>query len=190
MEDDESESVVLVVDDEEDIRETFTLYLQNEFEVRTATNGAEAVVELDPDVDVMLLDRRMPEMTGDEVLDHIADMPIDCYVVMVTAVDPDIDIVGMDVEEYIHKPVARDELVGTVEQVLLLDRYEELLIEYFSVTKKHATLESHAMERGQQPPEQLDDLGARRDEIREELTEIVADLDDPIASTLEELHAE
>ncbi len=44
-------------------------------------------------------------MSGDEVLDTIAERGIDPAVVMVTAVDPDFDIVEMPFDEYLTKPV-------------------------------------------------------------------------------------
>jgi CheY-like chemotaxis protein len=39
-----------------------------EYEVRTATGGPEALDLVDEEVDVALLDRRMPRMSGDELL--------------------------------------------------------------------------------------------------------------------------
>jgi CheY-like chemotaxis protein len=41
--------------------------------VRTAYGGHEALEELSDDVDVILLDRRMPGLSGDEVLEEVRD---------------------------------------------------------------------------------------------------------------------
>lgn len=189
MTDGESDPVVLVVDDEDDIVEMFTLYLEPNYEVRTASNGSEALVELDPDVDVMLLDRRMPEMTGDEVLDHLDEMPLDCYVIMVTAVDPEFDIVEMPIEDYICKPASKDEINQTIEQVLLLDEYESLLHEYFAVTKKYATLEANR-ELTEEDSDSLATLDERRQAIRERIETTVADLpDETFTDALQEIHS-
>jgi len=77
-------------------------------EVRTAYSGEEALEKVDEDVDIVLLDRLLPDLPdlpGDEVLERVRERGLDCRVVMVTAVDPDFDIVELPVDEYIHKPV-------------------------------------------------------------------------------------
>lgn len=113
---DEDPATVLLVDDEESVLETYELYLETEgYDVLTADNGGEALVELDGDVDVLLLDRRMPGMSGDEVLEHVRDWELDCRVAMITAVDPDSDIVEMAFDDYLTKPISKDELLDTVE---------------------------------------------------------------------------
>ena len=68
---------VLYVDDEPDIREIveMALSLDNDFEVRTASSGMEALhmIEQWPP-DVALLDVMMPEMDGPSLLSHIRQM--------------------------------------------------------------------------------------------------------------------
>ena len=66
---------VLVVDDEPDIAESYEMWLQEDHDVEMATSGEAALEALDESVDVLLLDRRMPEMSGDEVLRALADRP-------------------------------------------------------------------------------------------------------------------
>jgi CheY-like chemotaxis protein len=62
------EGTVLVVDDEPQLAELYSMQLAEEYEVRTATGGPEALDLVDEEVDVALLDRRMPRMSGDELL--------------------------------------------------------------------------------------------------------------------------
>jgi CheY-like chemotaxis protein len=65
---------VLVVDDDDDIRETLRACLEEEgFLVRTARNGLEALAQLDeePPPGLILLDLMMPEMNGWEVLEQL-----------------------------------------------------------------------------------------------------------------------
>jgi two-component system OmpR family response regulator len=66
---------VLVVDDDDDVREMLSLVLEAEgFRVRTAWNGREALTELARlPAGVMLLDLRMPIMTGWEVIDVLRE---------------------------------------------------------------------------------------------------------------------
>ena len=52
---------VLVVDDDPDLADMFALWLNRAgYEVRTAYGGEAALDRLDPAVDIVLLDRRMP----------------------------------------------------------------------------------------------------------------------------------
>ncbi len=66
---------VLVVDDDDDVREILSLVLEAEgFRVRTAWNGREALNELARlDAGVMLLDLRMPIMSGWEVIEVLRE---------------------------------------------------------------------------------------------------------------------
>jgi CheY-like chemotaxis protein len=70
----ESAPAVLIVDDDDDVRETLRVCLEEEgFSVRTARNGLEAIALLDGGTPpgLILLDLMMPEMNGWEVLERL-----------------------------------------------------------------------------------------------------------------------
>jgi len=69
--------VLLVVDDEDDIRVLLQMYLGPAgYDVRTANDGLEALERLaDTHVDLMLLDLRMPKLDGWGVLQRMRDDP-------------------------------------------------------------------------------------------------------------------
>lgn len=157
--------VVLVVDDEERIPQAFALWLGDGYEVRTATDGEEAIERLDDAVDVVLLDRQMPGLSGDEVLDRIRDGGYGCRVAMVTGVDPDFDIVDMPFDDYLTKPVGREKLRETVDCLLSIDDYDEAIRTYFALSKKRATLEA---EKTRTELEESDDYAALLDELDEQ----------------------
>ena len=98
-------ATVLVVDDEEEVADVYALRLRNEYDTRVAYGGEDALETIDVDVDVVLLDRRMPDIPGDEVLEQIREKGYDCRIIMLTAVDPGLDIVEMPFDEYLCKPV-------------------------------------------------------------------------------------
>ncbi|WP_246308276.1 response regulator transcription factor [Halosimplex rubrum] len=116
---------VLVVEDEDHLAELYTEYLDGEYDVRTAYGGVEAMEMLASDLDVVLLDRRMPIVSGNEVLAEIEERGLQCRVAMVTAVDPDFDIIDMGCDDYVVKPVTRDRLTEVVDRLLKLSEYTD-----------------------------------------------------------------
>lgn len=137
---DESAPTVLVVDDERGLADLYEIWLTDEYNVRVAYDGESALQELDESVDVVLLDRQMPDLTGDEVLETIQDRDIDCRVAMVTAVDPNFDIVGMGFDDYVQKPVDKERLRDVVSGLLDRSTYDETVESYYTAVRKRALL--------------------------------------------------
>jgi two-component system response regulator AdeR len=165
------ERVVLVVEDEPDVAETYQLWLDLDYEVRLASSGKDALEQLDEDVDVVLLDRMMPGMSGDEVLAEMRDRGYDCPVAIVSAVDPDFDIIEMGFDDYITKPPTADELRETIDDLLERSERAEKVREYRSLLTKRAMLEEQKTEKELAQSEAYADLQERIDDLE-------ADLDD------------
>ena len=111
--------------------------------MRTAYDGQSALEQADEAVDVVLLDRHMPDLTGDEVLGRIRDRGLDCWVIMVTSVDPGLDIVELDLDDYLTKPVTRTQLIRIIENLRVQSRYaDDERRELESISNKMETLES------------------------------------------------
>lgn len=168
----EEEKTILIVEDEESLAALHAHHLQDEYEARVAFTGGEALVELTADIDLVLLDRRMPGMSGDELIEHIQDWESDCQVIMVTAVDPDMDIIDMPVAGYLTKPVSKEELLTAVEQAFLIEKYEDLVFEYYETRKKYATLTTEFA------PGELDD--SRFVELEDRIEELEAEINETI----------
>jgi len=119
------------------------LKIRERYETRVAYGGREALESMDETVDAVLLDRRMPDVHGDEVLAEIRDRGYDCVVVMTTAVDPDLNILEMDFDDYLSKPIETETLLATLDQQLDSRRSSDpKLEEFFSVVSKLEVLES------------------------------------------------
>jgi CheY-like chemotaxis protein len=121
----DSMAKILIAEDERDIRDlvAFTLRFAG-YEVFTAANGEEAV-ELAPNVnpDLILMDVRMPRMTGYEACrimklnPDLKDIPI----VFLSAKGQETEIQqGLEAgaEEYLLKPFAPDQLTSHVKNIL------------------------------------------------------------------------
>ena len=138
---DDANASVLLVDDESALVSLYSAYLEDRYNVRTATSGEEALSVADDSVDVALLDRRMPGMNGTDVLRELRAAEIDCRVAMLTAVEPTADIVEMPFDDYRIKPVDQPELVGLVEVLIERASYDERSQEFFALASKKAALE-------------------------------------------------
>ena len=117
--------LVLVAEDERDIRELIVISLELEgFNVVEVPNGEEAVKkakEIKPDL--ILMDVRMPKMTGYEACKALKaeEATKDIPVVFLSAKGQEAEVnTGLELgaEEYLLKPFAPDELSGRVTKIL------------------------------------------------------------------------
>ena len=185
-----SDPVVLIVEDEQDVAETYRLWLEDQYTVRVARDGNEGLDALDDSVAVVLLDRMMPGLSGSEVLERIRDEGLDCRVAMVTAVEPDFDILEMGFDAYLSKPVKGKQLEETIKNLLERSEYDSLLQEYYSLVEKQATLEATKTAVELQESAEYADLTAQIDELRNELSETLGGIesDEDFITTVRELN--
>jgi len=176
----------MVVDDEREVADVYALRLRNEYETRVAYGGEEALEAIDGDVDVVLLDRRMPDISGDDVLERIRETGFDPRVLMLTAVDPGLDIAEMPFDDYLCKPVEKEDLVAAIDKQLEIQRYDERLSEYLEVTSKLALLERELSAQEIETNDEVASLRGRAAELREEIGGGIDDLDE-IEATFREI---
>ncbi|MFB6119362.1 response regulator [Halosegnis sp.] len=163
---------ILALDDEERVCQAFQIWLRDGYEVEYATSGADGLAMMDDGIDLVLLDRHMPGMSGGEVLEEIREADYDCRVLMVTAVDPDFDIVDMPFDDYLSKPVDQETLQATVDRLLQVDTYDDQMSELYAVSQKLATLETETSAAAREESTKYAELVDRRDELQATLTEL------------------
>jgi DNA-binding response OmpR family regulator len=117
-----AKQLVLVVDDDEDIRALLRLMLERAgYDVDDQPDGRSALRAFHTGKhDLILLDVTMPELDGWEVLERIRDLS-EVPVLMLTARDSESDRVrGLrgGADDYVTKPFDRDELLARVEAML------------------------------------------------------------------------
>jgi DNA-binding response OmpR family regulator len=175
---DQDRPTVLVVEDEADLADMFAEWLEQDYEVRVVYDGEAALEALDDEVDVALLDRLMDGLSGDDVLDEMAERGHTPKVAMITAVEPDLDILDLGFDDYLVKPVFADELLDTVERLLDWASYDGRLQRYFSLASKRAALEEYRSESELESSEEYAEMRAEIAEIRADLRELVEGFDD------------
>jgi two-component system alkaline phosphatase synthesis response regulator PhoP len=113
---------ILIVDDEEDIRELLMAYLEKEgYQVIEASDGEQALrAARQHSPDVVVLDIMLPKLSGLEVLSTLR-RESDVYVIMLTARTEEVDkLVGLNMgaDDYLTKPFSPRELVARVNAAL------------------------------------------------------------------------
>ena len=172
------ETTVLLVEDEEALLDIYSRWLTSQFTVKTASSGSQALDILDETVDVVLLDRLMPEMTGDEVLSEIRNRSNVCRVAMVTAVEPDFDIIGMGFDEYLTKPIERETLIETVAELAERENVAEMSRRLYALTRKQSLLQSSKSESQLEASDEYASLTEKIRTLRSELDDSLAQIGD------------
>lgn len=131
---------ILVVDDEPEIAESLSgfLFKKEGYHVDVVSDGREAVrflqatVGTDTEIDLVLLDMRMPGMSGLEVLDWIRNHPDLQYtrVVLLTAAagsQEKVEALSAGADDYITKPYYMQELLARIKTILRTQQLEKQL---------------------------------------------------------------
>ena len=132
---------VLLVDDEKEVADAYALRLDAVADVTVTYSGLEALSAVDESEppDVVLLDRHMPDQSGDEMLRELREYDIHTKVIMVTAIDPGLELLDLPFDDYLCKPVDRRDIRAAVDQQCQVLAYE-LIGEYFGVESKRAVI--------------------------------------------------
>ncbi len=114
---------VLVVDDEESIREFFEIMLKREgYDVLTASNGAEALERLKKErVDLVISDLQMPELSGMQLLQGAKEIDPELVMIMITAfgsTETAVEAMKLGAYDYVQKPFKIDEVKIIIRQAL------------------------------------------------------------------------
>jgi DNA-binding response OmpR family regulator len=110
---------VLFIEDEADLRSAYSRYFDERYRMAFAGTGAEAVPQLAAfGPDVIVLDMRLPDTDGIDLLRLIRSDHPDLPVVITTAytsVEPLVEVLGMGHSGYLVKPFGLDELAERID---------------------------------------------------------------------------
>ncbi|WP_229420645.1 putative bifunctional diguanylate cyclase/phosphodiesterase [Pseudoduganella albidiflava] len=114
---------LLLVDDEPRLLSSlYELLRDRDFHLVTAASGSEALVHLDAmRFDLVLLDLRLPDIGGHEIMDVINARDYDCDVIVMSGevgIDAAIGALKRGAYDYLRKPYSREELLKTVDNAL------------------------------------------------------------------------
>ena len=117
-----TQNTILVVDDENGVRQSFNMILNDEFNVLLAGSGKEAIdIFTKKPVDLVLLDLFLPDSNGLELLQKFKRVDPGVEIIMVTAVkaiQTAMKATRLGAYEYIVKPFKVDELLTAIHRAL------------------------------------------------------------------------
>jgi len=112
---------ILICDDEEGIRESLKLILENDYDLVFSCSGKECLEKLErqKDIKLVLLDIKMPKQNGLEVTREIKRVRPDIKIIIVTGyASPEIaqEAISVGADDYIPKPFASKEILDKVSE--------------------------------------------------------------------------
>ena len=130
------DKIILVVDDEKNIRTTLSTFLSSlNFKVDTATNGEEALIKLkEKDYNLVLLDIKMHGLTGMQVLKEMSNSGIKTNTIMMTAygtIENAVESMKLGAVDFISKPFTLEALKLVLTDVLDRQKLKESEVKSF-----------------------------------------------------------
>ena len=118
----DKKATILVVDDEHGVRQSFDMVLSDDYEVLLAPTGKEAIDIFNKNsIDLILLDIRLPDIDGLDLLLKLKEIDPNNEVIMVTAVreiQSAVRAIKAGAYEYIIKPFEVDEVLTIINRAL------------------------------------------------------------------------
>ncbi|MFU8868517.1 response regulator transcription factor [Natronococcus sp.] len=161
---------VLLVEDEPDLAELYASWLEAGYRVETLRDETAARERLEEGFDVVVVDRCRPD-EGTELCDAIRSRELDSRTLIVTGTRPDAEPEEAAFDDYLLKPLSRDELRRSVENLLLRRTYDEQLGAYFELVSRKAALDGQLSEAERQSSQEYAELEDRIAVLRTEVDE-------------------
>lgn len=168
----------LIVDDEKEVADAYALRLRDLCDITTVYSGQDALEAIDDsEVDIVLLDRHMPGMSGDDVLVELDDRSYYGRIIMVTAIDPGFDVLDMPFDDYLCKPIDREDIRASVTQQVEILGYETLG-SYFQVASKQQVIAAEIPREERETHESFRDVRDRAKQLEARASRLLDDSSD------------
>ncbi len=118
----DKKAMILVVDDEHGVRQSFNMVLKDEYNVLLAENGKQAIdIFTKNAVDLILLDILIPDINGIDLLEKLKEIDPNVEIIMVTAVkeiQTAVKAIKLGAYEYVIKPFVVDDVLTLIHRAL------------------------------------------------------------------------
>lgn len=136
----------LIIEDDERLLELFQLWIKRLFsysvdiQIASTIQTAKEVVDSTPNLDAVFIDRKLPDGSGEEVL-PVLQSDTNSLKIMITAVSPKPEIINLDIDDYLTKPITEEDFI---KRLLLLQKLQvQNELESYTRARKASLLEYH-----------------------------------------------
>jgi signal transduction histidine kinase len=190
------DTTILAVDDNDALRYSLARTLkEGGYNVREASNGAEALRLADENPDLITLDVHLPDMDGFEICRRLKGNPRTAHIpvlhISATYVDTEYRVRGLETgaDGYLAEPISRDELLATVGALLRLKQAERTArLHADAAEQARKDLEIAHNELEQRVQQRTQELAIKTEEIRELTGKLLKLQDDERRRLARELH--
>ena len=171
-----AQSTILVVDDEERIRKVLSLQLEKAgYNVIATASGKEAMDLLGQvEVDIVITDIRMPEVTGDQILRFVKSGHPAIPVIMLTGVvdvETAVSIMRSGAYDYLVKPIKREELLVTVHRAI---QYRSVVLRNIQLQEENIRYQKELEQKARERTRELARALAHLREVHMDTVKILA----------------
>lgn len=113
----DTDRTVLLADDDTDLRATLRIWIEDVagWDILEASNGADALSKVTDAVDVVVVDRQMPRVSGPAVVERLRERAFDGSIIVLSAFRADTHLDDDMVSTYLTKPIDRGEFIGALD---------------------------------------------------------------------------
>ena len=128
-------SQILIVEDDKNMAALFEEYLKDEpYQITKVPNGINALDALNnASFNAVLLDLRLPDMDGFDILKHINEKAMGCAVIVITgqgSMNTAIDSMRLGAKDFLVKPMDKERLIVTLRNALENQEMQEVIQTY------------------------------------------------------------
>ncbi|TKX72918.1 response regulator [Halorubrum sp. GN11_10-6_MGM] len=176
----DADATILIVEDDGEQAAEYADWLAG-YAVRIAAGGERALDALDGDVDVVLLDGDLADPSAEELLGRIRARRPDCQIGLLSGVSVGDSVHRLDIDEYVPRPLARDELRESVARLVDHGAVESAVETYLALVARRRRIEDRKDDAELADDERYRELTGEIAARRRQVDTLLAEIDDPVA---------
>ncbi|MEZ3163935.1 response regulator [Halorubrum sp. RMP-47] len=175
----DTDATVLIVEDDHEQATEYAGWLEG-YAVRIAADGEGALDALDSDVDVVLLDGDLADPPAGKLLGQLRARRPDCQVGLLSGTSVGDEILRLDMDEYVPRPLDRDELREAVARLVDHGAVEGAVKTYLALVARRRRIEARRDEADLGDDERYRELTGEIAARRRQIDTLLTEIDDPV----------
>lgn len=176
---------VLVVDDDAMMADLVAEWVAEKWACEVRYSGPDAFDAMDASFDVLVSDRSMPELSGDDLARAVRDAGMTIPILLVSGDRPDFGVLDVPFNDYLVKPVDRPEVQAAIEELFLRRSYREPVQRFLDLVARLDVLETELPREALLGNDEYLGLKAKADELRQSVPATLGEPTRPLARMMD-----